>query len=149
MNLTIEQLELINSFLVKNEVIFDDIRHEIIDHIACDLEENYSDKPFPEAVKTVLKKWENQVKPGSSFWITSWSCFPKISIKKLEQLSFPQIVFFALFIVISSILNYFFTDMNASIIEYENLFKTIYSVWLVIVLFFSIKLIFTKPYTTY
>ncbi len=149
MKLTSEQIELINAFLVKNEVIFDDIRYEIIDHIATDVEENYAEIPFPEAIKIVLKKWESEVRMSSSFWINSWASFPRISINKLKKLFLPQIIVICFILVANMILNLYFQTFIEDLKVYENPFKIVYILWFTVVSIFGIKLFFTKRYTTY
>ena len=149
MKLNEEQVELINSFLVKNEVVFDDIRLEIIDHIACDVEEIYADIPFPDAIKIVLKKWEGQVQKTSSFWISSWSSFPRIITKKLQQLFIPQIIIVSLIVITSLIINEFFSNVIVAFKTYESIFNIFYLVWLVVVSVFGIRLFFSRAQTTY
>lgn len=149
MKLDKEQVELINSFLVKNEVVFDDVRYEIIDHIACDVEENYAEIPFPDAVKIVFKKWEFQIRMSHSIWISSWSNFPKITVEKLKQLSIPQAVVTSLIIILSLIINIYFPNIIEHFLVYEHTFKLIYGLWFIGISVLGLKLFFTKAYTTY
>ena len=149
MKLDREQLELINSFLVKNEVVFDDIRYEIIDHIACDVEENYAEIPFPDAIKLVLKKWERQVQMSNSFWVSSWSNFPRVITNKLKQLSLPQVNVFSLIIVASLLINLYFPTIIDNFKVYENVFKIVYVLWFIFMSMFGIKIFLTKAHTTY
>lgn len=60
------------------------MRFEIIDHIATDVEENYSEIPFHEAIKIVLKKWEAQIKLASSFGLVE-KTLPSSYFKKAEK----------------------------------------------------------------
>lgn len=149
MRLDRDQVELINSFLVKNDVVFDDIRYEIIDHIACDVEENYNDMPFPDAIQIVLKKWEGQVRMSSSFWISTWSSFPRIITNKLRQLFIPQVITVSIIVIASLIINLFFSDLIVAFENYESIFKIFYLVWFVAVSVFGIKLFFSRAQTTY
>jgi hypothetical protein len=149
MKLDKEQVELINSFLVKNEVVFDDIRYEIIDHIACDVEENYAEIPFPDAIKLVLKKWERQVQMSNSFWVSSWSNFPRVITNKLEQLSIPQVIVISLIIMSSLVTNLYFPTIIDNFKVYENVFKIVYVLWFICMSVFGIKIFLTKAYTTY
>ncbi len=149
MKLDKEQVEFINFFLVKNEVVFDDIRYEVIDHIACDVEENYAEIAFPEAIKIVLKKWERQVKMSNSFWIISWSNFPRIITNKLKQLFIPQIIVIFLIMIISRIISIYFPTLIDHFRIYENAFKIVYALWFIGISIFGIKIFFTKEHTTY
>jgi hypothetical protein len=149
MKLDKEQVELINSFLVKNEVVFDDIRYEIIDHIACDVEENYAEIPFPDAIKLVLKKWERQVQMSNSFWVSSWSNFPRVITNKLKQLSIPQVIVISLIIMSSLVTNLYFPTIIDNFKVYENVFKIVYVLWFICMSVFGIKIFLTKAYTTY
>jgi hypothetical protein len=149
MKLTKEHIEVINGFLVKNEVVFDDIRHEVIDHIASDIEQNFENENFSEALKTVLKKWESQIKLSESIWVTTWASFPVIILSKLKKLMMPLALIFITVLFLSNL----FLDFSDGIVSfyYENK-KTlilIYIFWLALVLFFGFKLFFSKGYTTY
>lgn len=149
MTLDKEQVELINSFLVKNEVVFDDIRYEIIDHIACDVEENYAETPFSEAIKEVLKKWESQIQMSNSLWVISWSNFPRIITNKLKQLFVPQVFMFLLILFISQIINLKFPKIIGDFMMYKKSFQIFYTLWFLCISIFGIKIFFTKAHTTY
>ena len=149
MKLDKEQVELINSFLVKNEIVFDDIRYEIIDHIACDVEENYAEIPFPDAIKKVLKKWESQIQMSNSLWVISWSNFPRIITNKLKQLSIPQVIVFSLILVVSLILNLYFPKVSDAFMVYEKPFIIVYALWFACLSILGIRIFFTKAHTTY
>ena len=148
MQLNSEQIELINSILVKNEVVFDDMRFEIIDHIASDVEENYSDISFYEAIKIVLKKWESQIQLTDSFWVSSKARFPKIILDKLKQLFMPQLVVFTMIMIAGYLINLNFPDEIAFYHQNENSFKIIYGIWFFIATAFAQKLFFSKGFTT-
>lgn len=149
MKLTKEHIEVINGFLVKNEVVFDDIRHEVIDHIASDIEQNFENENFSEALKKVLKKWESQIKLSESIWVTTWASFPVIILSKLKKLLMPIGIIFITIVLLSNL----FFDFSNSIMSFYHknriILISIYSVWLVVVLYFGFKLFFTKGYTTY
>lgn len=149
MKLDKEQVELINSFLVKNDVLFDDIRYEIIDHIACDVEENYAEVPFPDAIKKVLKKWESQIQMSNSLWVISWSNFPRIITNKLKQLFVPQIYVFLLILLISQIINLKFPQIVDNFMTYLKSFQIFYIIWFLCISILGIKIFFTKAHTTY
>lgn len=149
MQLNSEQVELINSFLVKNDVIFDDIRYEIIDHIASDIEQNYQDLEFYEATRIVLKKWETQIKLSESIWVTTWASFPVIILKKLKSMLMPYSIMACVVFFFSILFSEYGLRVVDIIVLYKNELLIAYCVWLLMTLFFGLKMFFTKPYTTY
>lgn len=148
MPLNSDQVELINSFLVKNDVVFDDVRHEFIDHIASDIENNFEDVPFHEAIKVVFQKWQSQINLSESFWVTTWTSFPKLILKKLKTLLQPFGILFISSLTILSLLLYYYPEINESINK-NRLYKIGYFTWLVISIGFGIKIFFSKGHTTY
>ena len=149
MKLDKEQVELINSFLVKNDVVFDDIRYEIIDHIACDIEQNFENIAFHEAIKDVFLKWEPQIKHSESIWVTTWASFPKIILKKLKRLLMPFGIMFTVVFLCSQLFSEYLSETLPIIILYKKEFLMVYCSWLFLMLFLGIKMYFTKAYTTY
>jgi hypothetical protein len=67
MKLTNQQIAQIEETLVLNGVVYDDIKIELIDHIASEIEaEAMSEaKPFEIILKEVFDKWKPQLKPTS------------------------------------------------------------------------------------
>ncbi|WP_026977233.1 hypothetical protein [Flavobacterium tegetincola] len=149
MELDKEQVELINSFLVKNEVVFDDMRFEIIDHIASDVEENYSEIPFHDAIKIVLKKWETQIQLSDSLWVSSRARFPKIILGKLKQLFIPQLITFAVIMIVGGIVDHNFSEVIDFYSQNTNAFRIVYGIWFFIATAFGLILFFSKGFTTY
>ena len=148
MQLNSEQVELINSFLVKNEVVFDDMRFEIIDHIATDVEENYSEIPFHEAIKIVLKKWEAQIKLADSFWVSSKDSFPQIILSKLKRLFIPQVALFITVVIIGFLLKWYVPNTKNIYDNNKQTIQIIYGIWFLITTAFALNLFFSKGYTT-
>ena len=77
MKLTNQQITIIEETLVLNGVVYDDIKIELIDHIASEMEaETINEaKPFEIILKEVFEKWKPQLRPtshnlwlGSGFW---------------------------------------------------------------------------------
>lgn len=148
MQLNTEQVELINSFLVKNEVVFDDMRFEIIDHIASDVEENYSEIPFHEAIKIVLKKWEAQIQLSNSFWVSSKDSFPQIILSKLKRLFIPQVLLFITVVIIGFLVKWYVPNTNNIYDNNKQTIQIIYGIWFLITTVFALNLIFSKGFTT-
>jgi hypothetical protein len=67
MKLTNQQITTIEETLVLNGVVYDDIKLELVDHIATEIEsETISEaKPFDVILKEVFEKWKPQLKPTS------------------------------------------------------------------------------------
>ncbi|MFV8371632.1 hypothetical protein [Flavobacterium sp. LB2P74] len=68
MKLTTEQIAQIEETLILNGIVYDDIKLEVLDHIASEIEERISieKKSFEVAFKEVFKKWEPELKPSFS-----------------------------------------------------------------------------------
>ncbi|MEO8255616.1 MAG: hypothetical protein ABI554_14650 [Flavobacterium sp.] len=71
--LTAEQITIIEETLVLNGLKFDDLKLELTDHIASEIEEmmNTNMLSFEENLKLVFNKWSEQLRPSYSFWINS------------------------------------------------------------------------------
>jgi hypothetical protein len=84
MRLTNQQITTIEQTLVLNGVVYDDIKLELLDHIATEIESiiDESQFSFEENLKKVFAKWKNELTPSSSFWIRNNKSIPKIVIQK-------------------------------------------------------------------
>jgi hypothetical protein len=67
MKLTNRQIGTIEETLVLNGVVYDDIKLELVDHIATEIEAEISsgEKPFEVVLKEVFEKWKPQLRPTS------------------------------------------------------------------------------------
>ncbi|SDW12272.1 hypothetical protein [Flavobacterium degerlachei] len=67
MKLTNQQITTIDETLVLNGFVYDDIKLELVDHIATEIESEASieDKPFEVVLKEVFDRWKPQLKPTS------------------------------------------------------------------------------------
>lgn len=67
MKLTTEQIAIIEQTLVLNGIVYEDIKLEILDHIASEIEEdpNSAVKTFETILKEVFERWEPQLRPTS------------------------------------------------------------------------------------
>jgi hypothetical protein len=95
MKLTTEQIAKIEETLVMNGVVYDDIKLELIDHIASEIEEIITTQGvvFEIALINAFDKWEVQLRPTSNpLWAPSWLNGPKLFIdkwvKETKQLTF-------------------------------------------------------------
>jgi hypothetical protein len=93
MKLTTQQIEKIEETLVLNGIQYEDIKLELTDHIASEIEERISIQGlfFEIAFHEVFENWQYQMKPSSSFWVGLIYSSPKIvmdrwkSTTKLQQ----------------------------------------------------------------
>ncbi len=110
MKLTADQIGLIDAFLVKKGVKYCDVKLELIDHIASEIESKIDNDgtSFNEALVDVMKKWQFQFEIKSSFLIGIVYSFPKIVLDTLIRRVRFFVIFsflFAFFVV--GIHNYF------------------------------------------
>ena len=84
MKLTNQQIDTINETLVLNGLVYDDIKLELLDHIASEIELAFDDKgvAFSDALKTAFSNWEGQLHGSRSYWIKGYAFVPRIIIKK-------------------------------------------------------------------
>jgi hypothetical protein len=61
MKLTNQQIETIEETLVLNGVVYDDIKLELIDHIATEIESEVESKLFETVLKEVFDSWKPQL----------------------------------------------------------------------------------------
>jgi len=98
MKLSKEQIAKIDETLVLNKVVYDDIKLELTDHIASDIEEIMVNQEisFGVALKEAFEKWRLQLKPrAAGFWTPEKRRFlfsertvePKLIMDKLEKIS--------------------------------------------------------------
>jgi hypothetical protein len=86
MKLTASQIALIDETLVLNGLTYDEIKLEVTDHIASEIEFVMEENTlsFEESTQMVFKKWDAQLKPAShKLWLGSGVSVPKIILDKL------------------------------------------------------------------
>lgn len=87
MKLTNQQITTIDATLVLNGVVYDDVKLEVLDHIASEIEVlmEGNSLSFGENVRMVFKRWEPQLKPSNSFFTGISNSYPKMILdKKLD-----------------------------------------------------------------
>lgn len=101
MKLSIEQIAKIEETLVLNGVVYDDIKLELIDHIASEIEKNIGENNilFEAAFYQTFENWKQQLSPRSSLWIGANDVAPQIVIDKII-LSSKKLFIRALFFVL-------------------------------------------------
>lgn len=83
MKLTAEQIEKINQTLIEKGLIYDDIKLEVTDHIASEIENQLANNQsnFTEVFEDVFSKWQSELKLTSNWWSSGFVA-PKIVIDK-------------------------------------------------------------------
>ncbi|RVT79985.1 hypothetical protein EOD40_02405 [Flavobacterium sufflavum] len=84
MKLRTEQIEIIDQTLVLNGMVYDDVKLELIDHIATDIENQLENKEtnFEVALKIAFENWSDQLHLGNSFWINSRKAIPRMLLDR-------------------------------------------------------------------
>jgi hypothetical protein len=105
MKLTSQQIAKIEETLVLNGLIYDDIKLEVTDHIASEIEAEMEEKEisFETAFKQAFENWKDQLTLSYSFWTGTKNVAPRIVIEKWESIhrkQNPTIFWFSLFITI-------------------------------------------------
>jgi hypothetical protein len=117
MKLTTEQISKIDETLVLNGVIYDDIKIELTDHIASDIEKVMITQgiDFKTALINSFDKWEAQLKPASNaFWTPFWLNGPKLFIDKWVKESKKQSFYWLLLSVVITFTTVWITLQNKS-----------------------------------
>lgn len=151
MKLNAEQIDKIDVILDKLGLDFLDIKLEVKDHIACQVEENMrsGEVTFDASLIEVLKCWESKLVLEESWLISKKKSFPKIVIQRL----FKRFLIYNTSVVLFVILSYFFfqnyrQSINDSVffLKYS---KILYSSFFVVFLIFWLIMYFQKTKTSY
>lgn len=86
MKLSPSQIECINQTLIKKGVKFDDLKIEVLDHIASQIEYEMktTKKTFPDAYNQVFDNWSEEFKLTRDFFSIK-STYPKLVQSKLKK----------------------------------------------------------------
>tara|TARA_R110000868_G_scaffold403415_1_gene680683 strand:- start:457 stop:1113 length:657 start_codon:yes stop_codon:yes gene_type:complete len=84
MQLTTEQIDQIEETLILNGIVYDDIKMEVLDHIATEIQVlmNKNTLSFDENLKKSLNSWSDDLKSGSSIFTGLSVKYPKIVLDK-------------------------------------------------------------------
>lgn len=144
MKLTTEQLDLIDRYLEQKNLDFIDIKLELKDHIACEIEELIVNKNmnFYEAVNMTLEKWKYSLSTAKNSWIINTRrTFPNIVYHKLKNTYILINIAFALFIGFALLFTDEYIEMNHRLLALESLkFLLIFLAFVCVVMFFKIKI---------
>lgn len=119
MKLTTTQIEEINETLIQKGLIYDDIKLEVIDHIASEIENELENNQsyFTEAFEDVFSKWQSELKLTSNWWSSGFVA-PKIVIDKYALQVKKQFKFAALYDLMFSVLMVTITNLYPQEIAY-------------------------------
>ena len=83
MKLTTEQIECINQTLIKKGIKFDDLKIEVLDHIASQIEFEMktTQKTFPDAYNQVFERWNEEFMPTRAYFSLN-TYYPKLAKTK-------------------------------------------------------------------
>lgn len=90
MKLTTEQIAQIEETLVLDGLVYQDVKLEIIDHIASEIEERMSQEEisFDSVCKSVFEKWKSALVISSSYaWLGAFFKAPQFVVDKLVAYS--------------------------------------------------------------
>ena len=93
MKLTTQQIAQIEETLVLNGLYFEDLKLEVTDHIASEIEERLSqeDISFDNVCKSVFEKWQSALEISSSYaWLGAFFNAPRFVVDKLIAYSKKQ-----------------------------------------------------------
>jgi hypothetical protein len=84
MKLSAQQIAQIEETLVLNGIQYDDIKLELTDHIASEIEEKITvhEVSFEVAFRKIFENWKEQLRPTSSHWVGLINSSPKIVLDK-------------------------------------------------------------------
>lgn len=155
MKLDKEQIQFIDETLKLNGVVYQDVKLELIDHIATAIEEyiDENDSDFNEAFKTVFEKWKPELKPAKdSIWFLWDFKGPKIVVDKWISYSRKQmhyILILTLLFGISSTVFFQIYHQN-NILEFAHyIVSMFFSIYISITIIGLLLIWFSKIKTTY
>lgn len=153
MKLTVEQIYKIEETLVLNGVVYDDIKIELTDHIASDIEEVMINQgvDFKTALINSFDKWEVQLRPASNaFWTPFWLNGPKLFIDKWVKESKKQSIYWLLlsvFITFTTIWIIMQSKSNKFLVQLEQGYQILLIV-LIVFLFIGRYLVYKSKTKT-
>ncbi len=149
MKLTTEQINQIDTFLERNDVKYLDIKLELLDHIASQIEALISDQnsSFEEALTIITTHWKPRFRSSTSFLIGLFYSFPQIVLDRLlaRMKKYHLFIFcFSVFIYIPMF--YYKVHFHSFLVPFNQLIDIITIVSSVVICFIGIRInIHTKP----
>lgn len=129
MELTKEQIQLVENYLYNKNFDFIDLRMEVLDHIVSDIETKMTKKnlDFKTVFYNVTDKWNPQLKETTSLFFGIGFSAPKIVIQKAKKVYWKQYVFLlaSYFIPFLLLTHYNFEIQNPTEFNFFMIFKGI------------------------
>ncbi len=125
MKLTTEQIECINQTLISKGVKFDDLKLEVLDHIATEIENEMevSNNDFPVVYNQVFDKWSEEFKLTRDFFSLK-PIYPKLVHSKLKN-QFQREVIISVVTAILLIISFQVVDNTQEKLEFIRLMKDV------------------------
>lgn len=119
MKLTTQQITIINQTLIEKGLVYEDIKLEVTDHIASEIENKLENNQsnFKVVFDQVFSKWESELKLTSNWWSSGFVA-PKIVIDKYALQIKKQFKFAALYDLMFSSLMVTITNIYPQEIAY-------------------------------
>lgn len=119
MKLNTQQIAEINQTLIEKGLIYEDIKLEVTDHIASEIENQLENNKsnFNEVFDAVFSKWETELKLKSNWWSSGFVA-PKIVIDKYALQVKKQFKFAALYDLMFSFIMVTITNIYPQEIAY-------------------------------
>jgi len=152
MELTKEQIQLVEHYLDNKNFDFIDLKVEVLDHMISDIESHLNkDYSFENAFKITVLKWDKHFKDTSSFFFGFQYSESKIVVKNAVKIFKP---FYFLYLIAYFLPVLFFTKVpiifSESVLGFINGFlKALNISFLVYMIFIIVKVIKSKVKTTY
>jgi len=139
MELSNEQIELVENYLNYKDITYVDLRVEVLDHIVSEIEDNmlHDNVTFQYAFTTAKQKWNPQLKETTSIFFGLGFSAPKIVIKKAKKVYWKQYVllFTSYFLPFILLTHFNFKIQNPSEFSFFIIFKGIILVSFVVFIF--------------
>lgn len=153
LKLTNQQIDTINETLVLNGLVYDDIKLELVDHIASEIELAMDRKEvlFEEALKTAFSNWQGQLQPSTSFWIWSESVPKIIILKSLKMVKHILLMSFALGILTAGAVTFIFkfNPQQEILLALNNMLQAVSALGISLIIYLRFKLWQSKHKSTY
>lgn len=154
MKLTTEQICIINETLVLNGLVYDDVKLELLDHIASEIEQKLDDKElqFEEALQIAFSNWKSQLHASTSFWISGGKSVPKIIIQKsLQMIKRIFLMAFGCGIVIAALVTLLFKSnpQQEVVLILNTVLQAAGGIGILLLIYFKYRLWQSKQKSTY
>ncbi len=134
-NVNAEQIKKIEKFLIKKDIIYDDIQVEFLDHICSGIEEQWEKDdqlPFDKAFHIEYKKFgifglhDIVEKREKSLLWHYWKQLGKHGLHwfKIPQIFFTILLGYSIYLILNTVYNYIFIDIIFGVICLSTFFQS-------------------------